>query len=104
MKVFVRAAFGAAVVVTAGLTGCVSSGSTNLINLPDGQPGFAVNCSGSGAGSSWAECYVQAGQACGATGYDVVSKDNDEGAPTGGSINGVVAANVKNRSMIVRCK
>jgi hypothetical protein len=104
MKVFVRAAFSAAIVATAGLTGCVSSASTNLINLPDGQPGFAVNCSGSGAGSSWAECYVQAGQACGATGYDVVSKDNDEGAPTGGSINGVVAANVKNRSMIVRCK
>jgi hypothetical protein len=38
-----------------------------------------VNCSGADAASSWASCYVQAGKACGATGYDIVSKDNDEG-------------------------
>ncbi|WP_027211467.1 hypothetical protein [Burkholderia sp. WSM2232] len=94
----------AALLVGAGVAGCASSNTTSLINLPNGQTGFAVNCSGAGADSSWASCYVQAGKACGATGYDIVSKDNDEGGTAGGSVTNVVSANVKNRSMIVRCK
>jgi hypothetical protein len=97
-------AFPAAVALGAGLAGCASSNTTSLINLPNGQTGFAVNCSGADAGSSWASCYVQAGKACGATGYDIVSKDNDEGGTAGGSVTNVVSANVKSRSMIVRCK
>jgi hypothetical protein len=104
MKAFMRLSAATALALGLGLGGCASSSSTSLINLPDGQQGFAINCSGSDASSSWAECYVSAGTACGPTGYDIVSKDNDEGAPTGGSINGVISANVKNRSMIVRCK
>lgn len=98
------AALPAAVLLGTGLAGCASSNTTSLINLPNGQTGFAVNCSGADAASSWASCYVQAGKACGATGYDIVSKDNDEGGAAGGSITNVVSANVKNRSMIVRCK
>lgn len=94
----------AAALVAVGLTACASSNTTSLINLPNGQTGFAVNCSGADAGSSWASCYVQAGKACGATGYDIVSKDNDEGGATGGGVTNVVSANVKNRSMIIRCK
>jgi hypothetical protein len=43
-------------------------------------------------------------QVCGATGYDIVSKDNEEGGTTGGGITNVVSANVKNRSMVIRCK
>ncbi|VXB92851.1 conserved exported hypothetical protein [Burkholderia sp. 8Y] len=98
------AALGAAVLVMASLGACASSNEASLINLPDGQTGYAVNCSGADAGSSWASCYVLAGKACGATGYDIVSKDNEEGGPTGGGITNVISANVKNRSMIVRCK
>ncbi len=67
------------VLLIASLGACASSNTTSLINLPNGETGFAVNCSGADAGSSWASCYVQAGKACGATGYDIVSKDNDEG-------------------------
>jgi hypothetical protein len=98
------AAVPAAAWLIASLSACASSNTTSLINLPNGQTGFAVNCSGADAGSSWASCYVQAGKACGATGYDIVSKDNDEGGTTGGSVTNVVSANVKNRSMIIRCK
>ncbi|MFC0397256.1 hypothetical protein [Paraburkholderia rhizosphaerae] len=90
--------------VAASLAACASSNTTSLINLPNGETGFAVNCSGADAGSSWASCYVQAGKACGPTGYDIVSKDNDEGGTAGGGITNVVSANVKNRSMIIRCK
>ena len=98
------AALGAAALAVASLAGCASSNDASLINLPDGQTGYAVNCSGADAGSSWASCYVLAGQKCGATGYDIISKDNEEGGPTGGGITNVISANVKNRSMIVRCK
>jgi hypothetical protein len=98
------AALPLAVLTAVGLSACASSNTTSLINLPNGESGFAVNCSGADADSSWASCYVQAGQACGATGYDIISKDNDQGGPTGGGVTNVVTANVKNRSMIVRCK
>ncbi|HZZ10119.1 MAG TPA: hypothetical protein VFE79_05465 [Paraburkholderia sp.] len=103
-KTALAAALPAVLLIGAGLGGCASSNTTSLINLPNGQTGFAVNCSGADAASSWASCYVQAGKACGATGYDIVSKDNDEGGTAGGSVTNVVSANVKNRSMIVRCK
>ncbi|WP_404990089.1 hypothetical protein [Caballeronia sp. LZ065] len=102
---WLRAALiGAAALAVANLGACASSNDASLINLPDGQTGYAVNCSGADAGSSWASCYVLAGEKCGATGYDIVSKDNEEGGPTGGGITNVISANVKNRSMIVRCK
>jgi hypothetical protein len=92
------------VLTAAGLSACASSNTTSLINLPNGESGFAVNCSGADARSSWASCYVQAGKACGATGYDIISKDNDAGGAAGGGVTNVVSANVKNRSMIIRCK
>lgn len=72
--------------------------------LPSGDVGFTVNCSGDSSDSSWAACYKQAGEACGAYGYDVISKDGDGGAPAGGSLGGVLSSNVKNRSMLVHCK
>lgn len=97
------AACAAVVVTAAGLGGCASSNDASLIHLPDGQSGYAVNCSGADAGTSWASCYVMAGQKCGPSGYTIVSKDNEEGGPTGGSITNVVSANVKNRSMVIRC-
>ncbi|WGS48350.1 hypothetical protein LFL96_11100 [Paraburkholderia sp. D15] len=103
-RTLLAAALPGVVLLGASLAGCASSNTTSLINLPNGQTGFAVNCSGADAASSWASCYVQAGKACGATGYDIVSKDNDEGGAAGGSVTNVVSANVKNRSMIVRCK
>lgn len=46
----------AAVLLGVSLTGCASSNTTSLINLPNGQTGFAVNCSGADAASSWASC------------------------------------------------
>jgi len=93
-----------AVATMLSLGACASSNTTQLINLPNGETGFAVSCSGADASSSWASCYVLAGKACGATGYDIVSKDNDEGGLAGGSVTNVVSANVKTRSMVVRCK
>lgn len=71
--------------------------------LPNGSAGFAINCSGSDASSGWGDCYKQAGEACGAYGYDVISKDEDKGT-TGGSLLGIIGANIRNRSMVVQCR
>ncbi len=84
------------------LSGCASSSTASLINLPDGRQGFTLNCSGSDADTSWAKCYEMAGKSCGASGYDVVSKDGDDAA-TGGSVNGLFSANIRNRTLVVRC-
>ncbi|MGH8779308.1 hypothetical protein [Paraburkholderia sp.] len=98
---FARAT-GIAALAFASVAGC--SSTTTLTYLPSGEPGFAINCSGSDASSNWGECYRRAGEACGAYGYDVISKDVDNGATAGGSLGGLFGANVKNRSMVVRCK
>ena len=103
---FARVATAAAIVLgilTLGsLAGC--SSTTTMTYLPSGDTGFAINCSGSDASTSWAECYKRAGEVCGNYGYDVVSKDVDNGGTSGGTIGGIFGANVKNRSMVVRCK
>lgn len=88
---------------TMAVAGC-STNSSDLVHLPDGQTGFAINCSGAGSGSNWGECYQKAGDACGASGYDIVSKDNDDGAAAGGGVSNLATANVKSRSMVIRCK
>ena len=42
------------------LGGCASSTDASLIHLPDGQSGYAINCSGADASTTWASCYVLA--------------------------------------------
>ena len=95
-------AIGLGLLTLGSLAGC--SSTTTMTYLPSGDTGFAINCSGSDASSSWAECYKHAGEVCGNYGYDVVSKDVDNGATSGGTVGGIFGANVKNRSMVVRCK
>ena len=102
MKSALAMAAGLAVLTLAGLAGC--STTSTLTYLPNGETGFAINCSGSDSCESWGECYKQAGEACGAYGYDVISKDVDNGATSGGSLGGIFGANVKNRSMVIHCK
>jgi hypothetical protein len=102
MKRMNTAALLAALALTGTFAGC-ASGPT-MTYLPSGDTGFAINCSGGDASTSWAACYKQAGEMCGAYGYDVISKDTDNGATAGGSVGGIFGANIKNRSMVIRCK
>jgi hypothetical protein len=91
----------ALVAATALVGGCANT--SKLTYLPDGSTGFAINCSGSDASSTWAQCYSKAGEACGSYGYKVVTKDVDNGAAGGGSIGNLFGANIKNRSMVIQC-
>jgi hypothetical protein len=102
MKMMNRAACLAALGAVAALGGCANT--STMTYLPSGDTGFAINCSGGDASTSWAECYKKAGETCGAYGYEVVSKDTDGGATTGGTVGGIFGANIKNRSMVIRCK
>jgi len=96
------AAVMAAALTALALAGCADSAKRTY--LPSGDTGFAINCSGGDASTSWAECYKKAGEMFGSYGYDVVSKDVDNGATSGGTVAGIFGANVKNRSMVIRCK
>ncbi|MGI4857293.1 MAG: hypothetical protein ACRYHA_10370 [Janthinobacterium lividum] len=87
---------------TALLGACANS--AKLTYLPSGNTGFAINCSGGDASSGWGDCYKQASDACGAYGYDVISKDDEKGSTSGGSLIGVFGANIKNRSMVIQCR
>jgi hypothetical protein len=91
-----------ALATIAALPAC--SSTSQMTYLPNGDVGFAINCSGSDATSTWAQCYESAGKACGAYGYEVISKDEDKGATSGGTALGLFGANVRNRSLVVRCK
>jgi hypothetical protein len=102
MKMMNRAACLAALGAIVALGGCANT--STMTYLPSGDTGFAINCSGGDASTSWAECYKKAGETCGAYGYEVVSKDTDGGATTGGTVGGIFGANIKNRSMVIRCK
>lgn len=101
-SVATAAAISFGLLALSGISGC--SSTTTMTYLPSGDTGFAINCSGSDASSSWAECYKRAGEVCGNYGYDIISKDADNGATSGGTVGGIFGANVKNRSMVIRCK
>lgn len=65
MKRIKTAALIAALALSATFAGC-ASGPT-MTYLPSGDTGFAINCSGGDASTSWAACYKQAGEMCGDT-------------------------------------
>lgn len=87
------------VVLTIGLASCATQKS---IYLPDGRKGHSINCSGSAL--SWELCYEKAGQICQASGYEILEKDEDEGAAISGTQWGVFGGTTNTRTMIIACK
>lgn len=81
------------------VSGCVAP---KRIRLPDGNQGYAITCNGSARTWNW--CYEQAGKACGAAGYDVLTQDGEQ-SPNGVATQygAMIGSNVT-RSMLIRCK
>ncbi len=76
------------------LAGCSTAKS---ISLPDGRTGFLIQCGGTM--NSWATCIEKVSEVCGAQGYEIVSKNEEEGiANLMGSITPTIA-----RDMIAVC-
>ena len=67
------------------LAGC--SATVNKTYLPNGEQGYAIDCSSVGAKSI--DCYEQAGSVCGSKGYEVISAGD---------------LRLSNRGMLIRCK
>jgi hypothetical protein len=67
------------------LAGC--GATVNKTYLPDGQQGYAVDCSG--AGAELIDCYEKAGNVCGASGYEVV---------------GASGVGYASRAMLIKCQ
>lgn len=60
------------------------------VRLPDGDEGFAIECSGTG--DSWASCYDVAGELCDSSGYEIINKASD------------TTEDSASRSMVIKCK
>ena len=81
------------------LAGCATVHETYA---PDGRKAYALNCSGAARG--WDKCQEQAGNLCGAAGYDVFTRDAETGS-VATVVNGrFFAGSTRERSMLVACK
>lgn len=85
------------------LAGCAT---THQSYGPDGRKAYTLNCSGLARG--WDKCFSAAGDICGAKGYDVVDRSDEEAAmgAAGGNNRsfGASYARTNERSMVVECK
>lgn len=85
--------------VAVAITGCATQKS---VYLPDGRQGHSINCSGSAL--SWDLCYQKAGETCKAAGYEILSKDGEQGSSVTGTQYGVFGGTTMNRTLLIACK
>lgn len=91
-----------AIVLVLGASLLSSCTTWKPLVLPDGQQGFAVDCSGSNL--TWTHCYQKAARACD-HGYTVVQRiDNHGGHAAPGNLFGLVGGAVVDRSMLIQCR
>ena len=80
------------------ISGCVSS---KPVVGPDGTTHYSLDCSGDGF--TWNDCLERAGELCGAQGYFVVAK-TDENRPTLTVGRDTLTAGVAaERTMLIKC-
>jgi hypothetical protein len=93
------------------LSGCVSSAP---LYTAAGQKGHVINCTPgwnhgivgaiANANTAWGDCLKQAGEICGARGYDVLERVGEEGASAVANRYGGSATTTNNRTMVIQCK
>lgn len=89
------------------MVGCASS---KKIYTQDGEPGFALNCSGTAR--SWDDCYEKAGKLCGTRGYTIIDRNTEHNSTATGyaSANNFYGSSqfygstYQNRTMVIKCK
>jgi hypothetical protein len=67
------------------LAGC--GATVNKTYLPNGEQGYAIDCSG--AGAQLIDCYEKAGNVCGSSGYEIA---------------GTGAVGYSSGAMLIKCK
>ena len=81
------------------LAGCAS---TSRIHTADGKVGYSINCSGTAR--SWNQCYAKAGELCGSRGYNILTRDAEQGAFVSANSMSMVGSTTATRTMVVACK
>lgn len=72
------------------------------VYLPDGRQGHAIECSG--AALSWNLCTEKAGKICKARGYEILSRNEENGTTAAGGQYGVFVGDHVTRNMVIVCK
>lgn len=94
---FTRTALAGLAVLTAG---CMAT--SRSLQLPDGQPGYAVSCPGSEM--DWGNCYSKAAVLCPAAGYAVVERQEHHGQRTSVTMAGVHSVPTISRTIFIACQ
>ena len=68
----------------------------------DGEIAYSLNCSG--AANNWGKCNEKAGEICGSKGYDVLTKEGEQGGVASASSSNAFASSLHFRTMTVACK
>ncbi|KAE8757341.1 hypothetical protein FSO04_24285 [Paraburkholderia madseniana] len=93
----------AMICATLALSGCAT---VHESYAPDGRKAYALNCSGWARG--WDKCLRAAGNLCGAAGYTVVDRNEEDASSFGGGFSngsgGYSGIQTKERTMMVECK
>lgn len=92
----------AAFAATAVAGGC----ATKEIYLPDGQKGHSISCNSQGQFGGlvdWSTCYQHASNLCGARGYTVLQRSDQQGFSASVSQYSGYAGTTTDRMMVIKC-
>ena len=85
------------------LAGCATATKTYA---PDGREAFSIDCSGPDL--NWGSCNVKAGEICKEKGYDIISREGEQGESIVGYANkqsaGIYGNSLHCRTMTIACK
>ena len=79
--------------------GCVTAKQTYS---SDGEIAYSLNCSG--ATNNWGKCNEKAGEICGSKGYDVLTKEEEQGVIASASSAAAYGGSLHFRTMTIACK
>ena len=69
---------------------------------PDGRQAHAITCSGS-IGVDWSDCFIKAGEICGARGYTTWNQSASQSSLISGSEGSVFGGSSEDRALLISC-
>ncbi len=77
------------IILTVGILGCAHVVTVQETYTSRGQKGYVIDCSGDSDyhlimhNPTWSDCYARAGETCGARGYEILERSDEQGALSG---------------------
>ena len=105
------------IILSVGVLGCAHVVTVQETYTSTGQKGYVIDCSGDSDthlvmhNPTWADCYTKAGETCGARGYDVLERSDEQGAISAAfasatrnqGVGGAFGVTKFFRGMIIKC-